>query len=95
LFSNLAFKRYNQIEAIRDLIMEKLPIENYNVLKYLIEFLNLVKTLFDCQIFSNVFIRWLFFFTFRYQSIRTRISCQQAIYQLFSDRISLGLTMFN
>ncbi|CAF0806247.1 unnamed protein product [Rotaria sordida] len=35
-------KRPDQIDVIRDLIIEKLPTQNYNVLKYLIEFLNLV-----------------------------------------------------
>jgi hypothetical protein len=40
----LALKRHSQIVIIRDIIIEKLPIENYNILKYLIEFLNLVKT---------------------------------------------------
>jgi len=34
-------KRKDQIDVIRALIIEKLPIENYNILKYLIEFLNL------------------------------------------------------
>ncbi|CAF3574699.1 unnamed protein product [Rotaria sordida] len=38
----LALKRPDQIDVIRDLIIEKLPTQNYNVLKYLIEFLNLV-----------------------------------------------------
>jgi Rho GTPase-activating protein 1 len=42
-FLNLAFKRPDQIDVLRDLIIEKLPIENYNILKYLIEFLNLVR----------------------------------------------------
>jgi len=35
-------KRSDQIDVIRDLIIEKLPTQNYIVLKYLIEFLNLV-----------------------------------------------------
>jgi len=35
-------KRTDQIDVVRDLIIEKLPSENYHVLKYLIEFLNLV-----------------------------------------------------
>jgi hypothetical protein len=39
----LALKRPDQIDIIRDLIIKKLPIQNYNVLKYLIEFLNLVR----------------------------------------------------
>jgi hypothetical protein len=43
-FLYLALKRHNQIDVIRDLIMEKLPAPNYNILKYLIEFLNLVRT---------------------------------------------------
>jgi hypothetical protein len=43
----LALKRHNQINVIRDLLMEKLPIENYNILKYLIEFLNLVRSQFS------------------------------------------------
>lgn len=38
----LALKRSDQIDIIRDLVNEKLPTQNYNVLKYLIEFLNLV-----------------------------------------------------
>ncbi|CAF0754260.1 unnamed protein product, partial [Rotaria sp. Silwood1] len=37
-----ALKRFDQVDVIRDLIIEKLPTQNYNVLKYLIEFLNLV-----------------------------------------------------
>ncbi|CAF2050718.1 unnamed protein product [Rotaria magnacalcarata] len=37
-----ALKRPDQVDIIRDLIIEKLPTQNYNVLKYLIEFLNLV-----------------------------------------------------
>ncbi|CAF4675729.1 unnamed protein product, partial [Rotaria socialis] len=36
-----ALKRPDQVDIIRDLIVEKLPTQNYNVLKYLIEFLNL------------------------------------------------------
>ena len=44
LFSlSLALKRTDQVDVIRDLIIEKLPTQNYNVLKYLIEFLNLVR----------------------------------------------------
>lgn len=39
----LALKRPDQIDIIRDLVNEKLPTANYNVLKYLIEFLNLVR----------------------------------------------------
>jgi hypothetical protein len=39
----LALKRPDQVDIIRDLIIEKLPTQNYNVLKYLIEFLNLVR----------------------------------------------------
>jgi hypothetical protein len=39
----LALKRTDQVDVIRDLIVEKLPTQNYNVLKYLIEFLNLVR----------------------------------------------------
>jgi len=42
LFCVLALKRPDQIDVIRDLIIEKLPVQNYNVLKYVIEFLNLV-----------------------------------------------------
>jgi hypothetical protein len=42
-FFYLALKRPDQIDVLRDLIIEKLPIENYNILKYLIEFLNLVR----------------------------------------------------
>ncbi|CAF4830568.1 unnamed protein product, partial [Rotaria sp. Silwood2] len=38
---SLALKRPDQVDVIRDLIIEKLPTQNYNVLKYLIEFLNL------------------------------------------------------
>ena len=39
----LALRRPDQVDVIRDLIIEKLPPQNYNVLKYLIEFLNLVR----------------------------------------------------
>ena len=40
---HLALRRPDQVDVIRDLIIEKLPPQNYNVLKYLIEFLNLVR----------------------------------------------------
>ncbi|CAF1255675.1 unnamed protein product [Rotaria magnacalcarata] len=36
-----ALKLHNQVQVIRDLIIEKLPARNYHVLKYLTEFLNL------------------------------------------------------
>ena len=42
-FFYLALKRPDQVDVIRDLIIEKLPTPNYSVLKYLIEFLNLVR----------------------------------------------------
>jgi len=45
LFCVLALKRPDQIDVIRDLIIEKLPVQNYNVLKYVIEFLNLVNSI--------------------------------------------------
>lgn len=41
--SILALKTQHQINVIRDLVIQKLPQPNYNVLKYLIEFLNLVR----------------------------------------------------
>ena len=37
-----ALTRYSQIDIIRELILERLPKPNYDTLKYLIEFLNLV-----------------------------------------------------
>jgi hypothetical protein len=40
---DLALNRPDQVDIIRDLIIEKLPVENYNILKYLLEFLNLVR----------------------------------------------------
>ena len=36
-------KRSEQLDAVRDLINTKLPVESYNVLKYLLEFFNLVR----------------------------------------------------
>ena len=48
----LALKPHRQVDIIRDLIIEKLPTQNYNVLKYLIEFLNLVR-LFYIMIYQN------------------------------------------
>jgi hypothetical protein len=42
-FFHLALRQHDRIDVIRDLITEKLPTQNYNVLKYLIEFLNLVR----------------------------------------------------
>ncbi|CAF2387859.1 unnamed protein product [Rotaria sp. Silwood2] len=48
-----ALKRHNQIGVIRDLIIEKLPTENYNVLKYLIEFLNLVSVYCDTNLMTT------------------------------------------
>ena len=40
---HLALRRHNQLDIIRDLIIERLPAENYQILKYIIEFLNLVR----------------------------------------------------
>lgn len=39
-------KRSEQLDAVRDLINTKLPVESYNVLKYLLEFFNLVRRYF-------------------------------------------------
>jgi Rho GTPase-activating protein 1 len=54
----LALKRTDQVDVIRDLIIEKLPTQNYNVLKYLIEFLNLVRQetnlMYDDEFFLQV-----------------------------------------
>lgn len=44
-FLRLALRPQHQVKVIRDLIIEKLPTPNYIVLKYLIEFLNLVRFL--------------------------------------------------
>jgi len=46
-------KRSDQIDVIRDLIIEKLPTQNYNVLKYLIEFLNLVANYSDTNLMTT------------------------------------------
>ncbi|CAF0905843.1 unnamed protein product [Adineta steineri] len=46
-------KRPDQVDIIRDLIIEKLPAQNYNVLKYLIEFLNLVANYSDTNLMTT------------------------------------------
>jgi len=46
-------KRSDQIDVIRDLLIEKLPTQNYNVLKYLIEFLNLVANYSDTNLMTT------------------------------------------
>ncbi|CAF0885266.1 unnamed protein product [Rotaria sp. Silwood1] len=48
-----ALKRHNQINVIRDLIIEKLPTENYHILKYLIEFLNLISVYCDTNLMTT------------------------------------------
>jgi len=53
LFCVLALKRPDQIDVIRDLIIEKLPVQNYNVLKYIIEFLNLVANYSDTNLMTT------------------------------------------
>lgn len=56
---DVALRRHHQLDVIRDLIIEKLPVENYHVLKYVIEFLNLVRIHFECEehLGSFVFIQ--------------------------------------
>ncbi|CAF0863435.1 unnamed protein product [Adineta ricciae] len=46
-------KRQHQIAVIQDLIIQKLPQQNYNVLKYLIEFLNLVSIYSDTNLMTT------------------------------------------
>ncbi|CAF0898310.1 unnamed protein product, partial [Didymodactylos carnosus] len=44
--------RPNQVEIIRDLIIEKLPENNYRILKYIIEFLNLISSYSDTNLMT-------------------------------------------
>ncbi|CAF1266772.1 unnamed protein product [Adineta steineri] len=53
-------KRHNQIDIIRDLIIEKLPAQNYTVLKYLIEFLNLVSIYSDTNLMTTTNLSLVF-----------------------------------
>ncbi|CAF0975201.1 unnamed protein product [Adineta steineri] len=53
-------KRHNQIDIIRDLIIEKLPAQNYIVLKYLIEFLNLVSIYSDTNLMTTTNLSLVF-----------------------------------
>ncbi|CAF0829049.1 unnamed protein product [Adineta ricciae] len=46
-------KRHDQIDVIRDLLNVKLPTQNYIVLKYLIEFLNLVANYSDTNLMTT------------------------------------------
>ncbi|CAF3422805.1 unnamed protein product [Rotaria socialis] len=46
-------KLHNQVQVIRDLIIEKLPVQNYNVLKYLTEFLNLISIYCDTNLMTT------------------------------------------
>jgi len=46
-------KQHYQVDVVRDLIMEKLPRENYDVLKYLIEFLNLLSIYADTNLMTT------------------------------------------
>ncbi|UJR10182.1 hypothetical protein I4U23_014397 [Adineta vaga] len=48
-----ALNTHHQIDVIRDLIIQKLPPENYNILKYLIEFLNLVSIYSDTNLMTT------------------------------------------
>lgn len=43
----LALRPHDQLGIIRDLIIERLPMPNYQILKFLIEFLHLVSTYSD------------------------------------------------
>ncbi|CAF1011627.1 unnamed protein product [Didymodactylos carnosus] len=47
-----ALNRPNQVEIIRDLIIEKLPEHNYRILKYIIEFLNLISSYSDTNLMT-------------------------------------------
>ncbi|CAF3354588.1 unnamed protein product [Rotaria socialis] len=49
----LLLKLHNQVQVIRDLIIEKLPVQNYNVLKYLTEFLNLISIYCDTNLMTT------------------------------------------
>ncbi|CAF0938787.1 unnamed protein product [Rotaria sordida] len=46
-------KRHNQVDVIRDLLAEKLPSQNYDVLKYLIEFLYLISIYCDTNLMTT------------------------------------------
>lgn len=55
-----ALTRYSQIDIIRELILERLPKPNYDTLKYLIEFLNLIGSYCDTNLMTTANLSMVF-----------------------------------
>ena len=56
----LALRPHDQLEIIRDLIIERLPSPNYHILKFLIEFLNLISTYADVNHMTTANLAMIF-----------------------------------